>query len=433
VIDKSSMQSALRNSVAWGVILIWSCPLLLPFGRTVEIPVLLMAFLGALLLSKNWRAWRHDKRVRLLCSVFALSWVPMLLSLPDAVDASKTGEVVLNHLRFILSGLFVLHILNNDRAWQLFTHLLSLLLAFWVVDAVVQYWKGTDLFGVEPFPGRLSAMFGPGNSKFGLTLAVFLPVVWEYARRCMGAVAATVAVLLTVTVVVLTDQRSAWILVAAATGIYAFCLCLWLNVIPVRSLAAVMIAAMICITSSYFFFEKFESGIDRSLAALSSHADPKSNSIVHRFWIWRGAWSMIKDNPLNGVGARGFRYAFDSYAEPDDPYLKQDQSNVPTHSHQLLIEIAAETGLFGLVGFILMGILLVRAAILATYPERICILPYAACVGAAYFPLNTHLAIYSAYWSQIVWYLIALYCAAPAGGTHANAAINASETRSTEK
>ena len=142
---------------------------------------------------------------------------------------------------------------------------------------------------------------------------------------------------------------------------------------------------------------------------------------------------MIKDNPLNGVGARGFRYAFDSYAEPDDPYLKQDQSNVPTHSHQLLIEIAAETGLFGLVGFILMGILLVRAAILATYPERICILPYAACVGAAYFPLNTHLAIYSAYWSQIVWYLIALYCAAPAGGTHANAAINASETRSAEK
>jgi hypothetical protein len=39
-------------------------------------------------------------------------------------------------------------------------------------------------------------------------------------------------------------------------------------------------------------------------------------------------------------------------------------------------------------------------------------LPYALCLLAAYFPFNTHMAIYSAFWSQIVWWLIALYCAA---------------------
>jgi hypothetical protein len=35
-----------------------------------------------------------------------------------------------------------------------------------------------------------------------------------------------------------------------------------------------------------------------------------------------------------------------------------------------------------------------------------------ACLLAAYFPFNTHMAIYSSFWSQIVWWLIALYCAA---------------------
>jgi hypothetical protein len=43
-------------------------------------------------------------------------------------------------------------------------------------------------------------------------------------------------------------------------------------------------------------------------------------------------------------------------------------------------------------------------------------LPYALCLLAAYFPFNTHMAIYSSFWSQIVWWLIALYCAAYGAG-----------------
>ena len=39
-------------------------------------------------------------------------------------------------------------------------------------------------------------------------------------------------------------------------------------------------------------------------------------------------------------------------------------------------------------------------------------LPYGLCLLVAYFPFNSHMAIYSSFWSQIVWWLIALYCAA---------------------
>jgi hypothetical protein len=40
------------------------------------------------------------------------------------------------------------------------------------------------------------------------------------------------------------------------------------------------------------------------------------------------------------------------------------------------------------------------------------LLPYALCLLVAFFPVNSHMAIYSSFWSQIVWWLIALYCAA---------------------
>ena len=39
-------------------------------------------------------------------------------------------------------------------------------------------------------------------------------------------------------------------------------------------------------------------------------------------------------------------------------------------------------------------------------------LPFGLALVAAYWPLNSHLALYSAHWSQLLWWLLGLYCAA---------------------
>lgn len=426
-------KTAVRNRQIWGVLLIWSCLLALPFGRIVEIPVLLMAFSGLVLTLRRWPDWRGDGRIRLFLAVFAVSWMPIVISFVDAVNMPKTGEIALNHLRFLFSGLFIIHVLRTSAARDLMLLLIGWLLAFWVIDALVQYWVGVDLLGREAFPGRLSAPFGSGNTKFGLTLAVFLPVLWELMRRRYGNIALVIVSLVTVMVVFLSGQRSAWITVAAAAGTYALCLSVWIKALSPRALAALCIGAVLYVTGTYHFSEKFETGIDRAVAAFQGAASAEKSSIVHRFWIWKGAWVMFADNPLNGVGARGFRYAFENYAADNDPYLQGDNPVVPLHSHQLVIEIAAETGLLGLIGLALLAFLLIRAAARAPPSGRTAILPYVACVAAAYFPLNTHLAIYSAYWSQIVWYLLALYCAAAPDRAFATAATTASDTRVEEK
>ncbi len=55
------------------VLLIWACLLVLPIGRTVEAPVMLMAIAGLYLLFKHWRSWRQNPAFKLFAGVFLLA------------------------------------------------------------------------------------------------------------------------------------------------------------------------------------------------------------------------------------------------------------------------------------------------------------------------------------------------------------------------
>lgn len=399
----------------WGPVgLAFACLVLLPFGRLVEIPVLAMAVGGAWLLASRRADVFRDPTARLFSAVFLLAWVPMLLSLPDALSPAKTAEVVLNHLRFYLAGIFLVLLLRGDTAYARLLRLCGWLMMLWLADAVYQYAVGVDVFGYEAWPGRLGAMFGPGNSKFGLTLAVLSPLLWEYLRRnaprwLLAAVVAT-----TLAVIVLGGARSAWVLAAATIATYAVLAWMRAGRVPPRVIGAAVLAVIAVCAGAYHFSSTVSRGVDDAFAGLTGSAETTSNSVSHRFVIWRAAWRSIQDNPVNGVGVRGFRYGYTTYTDADDPFLRMDPPQVATHTHQLLIEVTAETGAIGLAGLLAYLWVLARAGARSPRDAQHRMLPYAIALAGAYFPLNSHLALYSAYWSQILWWLLALYCAASA-------------------
>ncbi len=51
---------------------------------------------------------------------------------------------------------------------------------------------------------------------------------------------------------------------------------------------------------------------------------------------------MVADNPINSAGVRSFRYAYPSYANPDDPFidfsLPKEKQHRQSHAHQLVLE-----------------------------------------------------------------------------------------------
>lgn len=73
-------------------------------------------------------------------------------------------------------------------------------------------------------------------------------------------------------------------------------------------------------------------------------------SIAGRLELWRTAWSTFMAHPLFGAGLGGFSYAADPGAQARDP----------VNAHSTYLEIAAETGVFGVLFFvaaILLGLL----------------------------------------------------------------------------
>jgi len=387
---------------------VWSCLLLLPVGRSVEVPVLALALGGLWLVVRKPRELFSLQPQRLFAGLFLCVWLPVIFSLPDAVNFTKTASVAVTFPRLYLSGVLIIALLGAERRQRYFFTLCAVTLAFWVADGLYEIIFGQDLFGFEPLGVRINALFGQHTPKYSMILAVLSPLLFEYARRnwrwpLVALIAAT-----TIAVVLISGTRSAWISTAVILAAYAVVYARPTTGARWRQLAlsAALLGAFA--GALYLASPRFKVRVDQTLTSLSGRAG-QINAIDHRFWIWRGALRMYRANPINGVGARDFRYAYAQYAAPGDPFVRMDPPLIPTNSHQMLLEVASETGTLGLVGLIAMcGLLLVAfRAGGSGY-----LLGPGLCLLVALFPLNTHLAFFSSFWSQLLWWLIALFCAA---------------------
>jgi len=75
-------------------------------------------------------------------------------------------------------------------------------------------------------------------------------------------------------------------------------------------------------------------------------------STARRVSLWQVSVEIFRDNPVNGVGPRGYREVFTKYANEDNFWVQNGRAGT-THPHMMLAEIASETGLLGLVGLLI--------------------------------------------------------------------------------
>ena len=91
----------------------------------------------------------------------------------------------------------------------------------------------------------------------------------------------------------------------------------------------------------------------------------KEGSTVERFEIWRATLDLIHDHPLLGVGIGNFSNVFDQYRE-------RTGAGAHSHAHNTLLQVTAESGLFGLSAYLYLWFVffkgMIRNAIAATDP-----------------------------------------------------------------
>ncbi|HET6603354.1 MAG TPA: O-antigen ligase family protein [Xanthomonadaceae bacterium] len=383
--------------------LLWLAVLaLLPFPAVAELALLAGALLGVLAALRGRVPWRAPE-LTIVHLAFLGFWLPELVSAFDALDASRAWREAGADLRY-LPFLWFAHAAFAERGSRaLALRGVTIMVLAFALDGLVQAATGAGLAGATA-PDRLSGVFGAHDLKLGPVLAVLSPIALLVLQRRAGLPGLVLGFALLAPVVLLAGTRAAWLVFALAlAGV------LWHCYGPRRAAGFLLlgVAALGAIGGGlYLGSARFAERVDRTAAAFGGDLAGLDHALAGRIAIWQAATAMALEHPFNGVGVRGFRNAYPAYAAVDDRWLSAGQTAM--HPHQLVLEVAAETGAFGLLCWLGAAVaVLARLRRLPAAARRSAHAPLLA-LAVLLFPINTHPALYSSFWSLLLFALLGL-------------------------
>jgi len=353
--------------------------------------------------------------------LFFAYWTPELLSSFDAIDRAHAVNESLVDLRYLPFLWLVAAAVADFRGRRTTFGGLAIIVAVWTVDALLQAMTGTSplfwsidtikqaMSGHAMCPAsevasvdRLSGVLGPCNLKLGLVLASLSPFALHVAGKRFGAVGWMIAAALLGLVILLAGARASWItfaLVLLFSG--------W-ELLGVKRLAGVFAFGALSLGLLTATVPQVRERIVRTTYALAADQEGVDVALSGRTRIWGAAACMVREHPVNGVGARGFRYAFPA-CDPEPGVAAEWGTGPALHAHQIVLEILAETGAIGLLLWLAGAALAWRAWRFASAVARDQARPAMLALAATVFPFNTHLAFYSTFWGGVALLLAALY------------------------
>lgn len=346
--------------------------------------------------------WR-DADLRDCSLAFLALWLPMLASLPDAVNPAHATKTVLAYLHFWPAALAIVIALRHAAARRIVFIGVAAVIAFWLADAMLQLVTGRDLFGHPPAGDILTGAFYP-KQRLGLVLAVTTPLyclaVAGLARRWPLA---WLLLLPLVLVILLSLKRTAWIMFAVSLAGLLWYACARRGGRPCRVMLASVVMAAAVAGGALALDPALRARAVATADLVSGDFGAMDRASSYRLTLWRTGWRIVAAHPFNGIGPRGYRHAYADYAPPGDFWL--ERSGGQTHPHLMLLEVAIETGLPGVAGYaVFLWLVLARLRRASDETQA----AWAICALAAAFPLNAHLAFYGSYWSSLMWLAVAV-------------------------
>ena len=406
---RPSLGAALRSPL----LPCWLVIALLPIGRSAELGTALCLIGVVMLFVRFPHALGEHAGARCLLVMLACYVGAALLSALDAVAPGKSWGTVAGLLRYVPLGLYACFAMRREGRVHALYRAVAVVVALWALDAWVQALTGWSLGG-KAEAERISGIFGADNLKLGPTLAVLSPFVLWAARERWGARALWLTALVLLGPVLLAGARSAWI--AYGLVVLAFA---WREAGSWRRFAlfglAAALAAAVAGGVAWKVSDRFQARMVRTLAVFDGGRQGLDEALTGRLDIWRASARMVAAHPVNGVGVRGFRYAYPDFAPANDHFVTAEACGVgegACHAHQVVLEVLTETGVLGLLAWL--GALAVGWRYWRSVPPaaRARAYPAAVALGAMLFPLNTHFAFYSAWWGLLFAWLLGLWCAA---------------------
>ncbi len=353
--------------------------------------------------------------------LFFAYWLPELFSAADAVDRARALKESLVDLRYLPFLWLAASAVASARVRKITFVGLGIIAGIWTVDALVQAALGTSplFFGIDAIKqlisghgmcpaeevrlvDRLSGVLGPCNLKLGIVLASLAPFALYAAARRFGMAGWILASAAVGVVVLLAGSRASWITYGLVLLFSGWRLLGWKKLLGVFVFGAAVMAALVV------FSPQVRERIERTTQAAAADQEGVDVALSGRTRIWGAALCMVREHPLNGVGARGFRQAFPA-CDPAPGQMAAWGAGPALHAHQIVLEVLSETGAIGLLLWLAGAAMAWRAWRYANAEARERARPAMLALAVTVFPLNTHLAFYSTFWGGLTLLLAALY------------------------
>jgi O-antigen ligase len=353
--------------------------------------------------------------------LFFAYWLPQLLSSFDAVDHGRALRESVVDLRYLPFLWLVAIAVADERGRRLTFTGLAVIVGVWAADALVEIVIGTSplFWGMDTLKqglggspvcnaqemaaaDRISGVLGPCNLKLGVVIASLSPFALMAASRrwqLAGWIVASTAIGL---VILFAGSRASWLTYALVLVLTGWRLLGWRKLALVLGFGAATLVLLAVVSPDV------RQRVDRTTHVLAADEAGVDTALSGRSRIWGAALCMVREHPVNGVGARGFRDAFPG-CDPQPATVPAWGDGPAFHAHQIVLEVLSETGALGLLLWLAGAALAWRAWRFADAASRDRARPAMLALAVTVFPLNTHLAFYSTFWGGLTLMLAALY------------------------
>lgn len=321
-------------------------PFLLVFSRTLADITVVFVGLIFIFISYKQKDWFWLKKPWVKFNLLFFLYL-ILINSPLSANPINSFLHGLFYIRWPLFACALAYWFFKDKNRQVtFIYALCAVCAFVIVDSVWQYFSGTDVFGYAKLPeNRLSGPFKapvPGITILRVFfIALFALLLSRYFKSITASFWMLITVLFTgVLFMMMTGERMAFMLflLASACIIAGFSIEQNIKKMPILAgISVIVISAAALILLS-------PATAERSVYSIADK--------VGHFWqsdyglVFKAAIEVWKDNPIFGNGLHTYRQACDQMG------LLERWGIHCSHPHNLYLLIAAETGLVGLMLFI---------------------------------------------------------------------------------
>ena len=267
------------------------------------------------------------------------------------------------------------------------------------------------------------------TGRIGGALAIFAPLAFESVRKASQRWRWSPALLVPYFLVIaLSGSRTSWGSLAIATVGYLLFLGFWserpspgsarrtwkdVGVVSASIVLAVILAAFVWPGVANRAWNTLQPRVESLYGLWSGDRGKIELAVTYRLSIWETALNMWSAHWLNGVGPRGFQYAYREHNPEEDYFLlRVARHGAAKNPHLQLLEIASETGVIGLLGYLVLGIVFFRSLGRLEGASFRSVYPFALMLIVALFPLSGQVSFYGVRSTGLIWWIIIINASA---------------------